>query len=132
MKPFSNLRRDKKILIIGAGPAGLTAAYKLAQAGYNVQVYEAGNHVGGLARSFELWGQIVDCGPHQFFSNDDVVNRFFKEIVKDDFVLVNRLTRIYYRRKYFHYPLKVGNVLSNLSPIEVLQILSSYVKQCLF
>ncbi len=132
MKPFSNLRRDKKIIIIGAGPAGLTAAYKLAQAGCHVQVYEAGNHVGGLARSFELWGQIVDCGPHRFFSNDDIVNRFFKEIVKDDFVLVNRLTRIYYRKKYFYYPLKVGNVLSNLSPIEVLQILSSYVKQCIF
>jgi protoporphyrinogen oxidase len=123
---------QKKVIIIGAGPAGLTAAYKLAQAGCDVQVFEAGNHVGGLARSFELWGQIVDCGPHRFFSSDKIVNDFFLEVVKDDFVPVSRLTRIYYRNKFFHYPLKVGNVLTNLSPLEVLQILFSYLKQTIF
>lgn len=122
----------KKIIVIGAGPAGLSAAYKLAQAGCDVQVYEAGNHVGGLARSFDLWGQIVDCGPHRFFSSDKIVNDFFREVVEDDFVNVNRLTRIYYRKKFFFYPLKIGNVLRNLSPLEVLQILTSYLKQRIF
>ncbi len=117
---------SKSILIIGAGPAGLTAAYKLAQAGYRVSVYEAGAHVGGLARSFALWGQTVDCGPHRFFSNDKIVNDFFKEVVKDDFVNVERLTRIYYNNHFFYYPLKVSNVLLNIGPVGIFQILWSY------
>lgn len=117
---------SKSIIIIGAGPAGLTAAYKLVQAGHRVIVYEAGAHVGGLARSFELWGQIVDCGPHRFFSNDKIVNDFFKEVVKEDYVIVERLTRIYYNNRFFYYPLKVGNVLLNIGPLGVIQILWSY------
>src|SRR5580698_4859560 len=96
-------KMNKKVIVIGAGPAGLSAAYKLAQGGCEVEVYEAGEHVGGLARSFELWGQIVDCGPHRFFSNDKIVNDFFKEVVKDDYVLIDRLTRIYYRNKFYNY-----------------------------
>lgn len=116
----------KHIIVIGAGPAGLTAAYKLVQAGYKVSVYEAGAHVGGLARSFELWGQTVDCGPHRFFSNDKIVNDFFKEVVKDDYVNVNRLTRIYYNNRFFYYPLKVSNVLLNIGPLGIIQILWSY------
>lgn len=119
----------KKIIVIGAGPAGLTAAYKLAQSGVEVEVYEAGDHVGGLARSFELWGQIVDCGPHRFFSTDKIVNNFFKEVVKDDFVSVNRLTRIYYRNRFFYYPLKISNVLINIGPLGVIEILASYFFQ---
>jgi protoporphyrinogen oxidase len=121
--------KNKKILIIGAGPAGLSAAYKLAEAGAEVEVFEAGPHVGGLARSFDLWGQRVDCGPHRFFSQDKIVNDFFKEVVKDDYVMVNRLTRIYYNNRFFYYPLKVFNVLSNLNLYTVAHILLSYFHQ---
>jgi protoporphyrinogen oxidase len=116
----------QKIIIIGAGPAGLSAAYKLVQGGADVIVLEAGRHVGGLARSFELWGQIVDCGPHRFFSNDKIVNDFFKEVVRDDFVQVNRLTRIYYNNRFFYYPLKVSNVLANIGLPGIVKILGSY------
>lgn len=123
------MRLKKSIIIIGAGPAGLSAAYKLTQAGHKVTVFEAGEHAGGLARSFELWGQIVDCGPHRFFSSDKIVNDFFYEVVKDDFIKVNRLTRIYYKYKFFFYPLKVSNVLSNLNVFEVFSILWSYGMQ---
>src|ERR1051325_6375542 len=119
----------KKVLIIGAGPAGLSAGYKLAEAGAEVEVFEAGPHVGGLARSFDLWGQRVDCGPHRFFSQDKIVNDFFKEVVKDDYVMVNRLTRIYYNNRFFYYPLKVFNVLSNLNLYTVAHILISYFHQ---
>ena len=92
---------QKKVIVIGAGPAGLTAASKLAEGGCEVTVYETGKTVGGLARSFELWNQTVDCGPHRFFSNDKIVNDFFKEVVGEDFILINRLTRIYYRKKFY-------------------------------
>jgi protoporphyrinogen oxidase len=119
----------KKIIVIGAGPAGLTAAHQLAKAGADVTLFEAGNDVGGLARSFDLWGQRVDCGPHRFFSSDTIVNDFFKEIVQQDYTLVNRLTRIYYRNKFFYYPLQPMNALSNLPISTVFGILLSYIKQ---
>jgi protoporphyrinogen oxidase len=123
------INTPKKIIVIGAGPAGLTAAFKLAQGGAQVTIFEASDHVGGLARSFELWGQIVDCGPHRFFSNDNIVNDFFKEIAGNNYVTIIRMTRIYYKQKFFHYPLKISNVLHNLSPIEVGTILWSYFLQ---
>ena len=120
---------NKKVIVIGAGPAGLTAAYELAKKGTKVTVIESTGSVGGMAKSFELFGQIVDCGPHRFFSSDKIVNDLFHEVVQDDYTLVNRLTRIYYKNKFFDYPLKLGNVLKNLSPIEIFQILWSYAIQ---
>lgn len=115
--------------MIGAGPAGLTAACKLAEGGAEVVVHEAGVHVGGMARSFQLWGQTVDCGPHRFFSSDKIVNDFFKEVVGDDFILVNRLTRIYYHQKFYYYPLKAMNVLLNIGPFGVISSMWSYFLQ---
>lgn len=119
----------QKVVIIGAGPAGLSCAYKLAEAGREVEVYEAGPYVGGLARSFDLWGQRVDCGPHRFFSQDKIINDFFKEVVGEDYTMVNRLTRIYYNNKFFYYPLKPLNAFANLGPFTVLQVLISYFYQ---
>ncbi|MBI4944822.1 MAG: FAD-dependent oxidoreductase [Bacteroidetes bacterium] len=120
---------NKKVIIIGAGPAGLSCAYKLAEAGCQVEVFEASPHVGGLARSFDLWGQRVDCGPHRFFSQDKIVNDFFKEVVGNDYTMIDRLTRIYYNNKYFFYPLKPLNAFANLGPFTVLQVLVSYFFQ---
>ncbi len=123
---------NKKVIVIGAGPAGLTAAYELAKKGTKVTVIESTGSVGGMAKSFELFGQIVDCGPHRFFSSDKIVNDLFHEVVQDDYTLVNRLTRIYYKNKFFYYPLKLENVLKNLSPLEIIQILWSYAVQRVF
>ncbi len=82
------------VIVIGAGPAGLTAAYQLVQGGYSVKVFEASEYVGGLSRSFDLWGQRVDLGPHRFFSSDRIVNDFWHKIVGKDYTMVNRLTRM--------------------------------------
>jgi protoporphyrinogen oxidase len=122
----------KKVIVIGAGPAGLSCAYELSKKGIEVIVFEASNYVGGMARSFDLWGQIVDLGPHRFFSKQKEINVFFTELVKDDFTLVNRQTRIFYNGKYFQYPLKFGNVLKNLSLITIFQILWDYFIQMIF
>ena len=67
----------KKIAVIGAGPAGITAAYKLSKFGHVVDVYEAQSSVGGMAKTIKLWEQLVDLGPHRFFSSDSRVNSLF-------------------------------------------------------
>jgi len=99
------------IAVVGAGPAGLTAAYVLTQAGLAVDVYEASDAVGGLAKSLSLWGQTVDLGPHRFFSHNKRVNELWLEVVGADYRMVRRLTRILYRGKFFQYPLEPWNAL---------------------
>jgi protoporphyrinogen oxidase len=116
-----------KIGVIGAGPAGLTAAYKLQQAGFDVTLIESTPKVGGMCRSFELWNQIVDIGPHRFFSSDDLVNDFWFEMAGKDYKLVERLTRIYYNKKFFYYPLKPFNALFNLGIFQGIICFMSYI-----
>ena len=71
------MQDKKKVVIIGAGPAGLSCAYELTKAGVEVEIFEANQFVGGMSRSFDLWGQRVDLGPHRFYSREQHVNRFF-------------------------------------------------------
>jgi protoporphyrinogen oxidase len=118
-----------RVGVIGAGPAGLTAAYELAKAGVEVELFEAGDAIGGMCRSFELWGQIVDLGPHRFFSSDARVNRLWLEVVERDYRMVDRFTRIYYDGRFFNYPLQPGNALSNLGTVEAVRCIGSYLRQ---
>ncbi len=116
----------KNVAIIGAGPAGLSAAYQLSRAGLNVVVYEAGSSVGGMAKTIELWGQLVDLGPHRFFSDDARVNSLWLEVLGRDYEMVNRLTRIYYKNTFFAYPLKPLNALIGLGLFESIRCIASY------
>lgn len=118
-----------KVGIIGAGPAGMTAAYEVAKAGADVDLFESGSSVGGMARSLDLWGQRVDLGPHRFFSNDTRVNRIWLEVVAPDYEMVDRLTRILYKGKFFYYPLKPFNALVNLGVFQACLCLLSYSKE---
>lgn len=86
-----------RVAVIGAGPAGLTAAYALTKVISTVDVYEASDAVGGLARSIRLWGQTVDIGSHRFFSSDKRVNELWLEVVGRDYAMVDRLSRILYQ-----------------------------------
>jgi protoporphyrinogen oxidase len=118
-----------RIAIIGAGPSGISAAYQLAKGGAEVEVFEAGDVVGGLSRSVDLWGQRVDLGPHRFFSSDQRVNQLWFEVVGDDYRMVDRLTRIYYNKRFFHYPLRAGNALWNMGSREAMRCTTSYLMQ---
>ena len=122
----------KTIGIVGAGPAGLTAAYKIAEAGFDVTLFEASDSVGGMAKSFELWGQIVDLGPHRFFSNDPRVNKLWLGVIGNNYSMVSRLTRIYYRKTFFNYPLKAFNALKGLGLLESSLCIFSYIKAKFF
>jgi protoporphyrinogen oxidase len=118
-----------RVAVIGAGPAGITAAYELVKGGAEVEVFEAGATVGGLSRSFELWGQTVDLGPHRFFSNDLRVNKLWLEVIGKDYAMIDRLTRIYYKKKFFNYPLKPANALKNMGVITAINCVASYMKE---
>ena len=118
-----------RVAVIGAGPAGITAAYQLAKGGAQVEVFEASGAVGGLSRSFELWGQTVDLGPHRFFSQDRRVNDLWLEVAGNDYRMVDRLTRIYYGKRFFKYPLKPANALRNMGLANAACCLASYFKE---
>ncbi len=124
------MNTNPKVAVIGAGPAGMSAAYCLARAGLaTVDVYEASDSVGGLARTIQLWNQKVDIGPHRFFSSDKRVNELWLEVAGRDYKMVNRLTRIYYKRKFYYYPLKAFNALFNLGIFQALLCVLSYGRQ---
>jgi protoporphyrinogen oxidase len=120
-----------KIGIVGAGPAGITAAYQLAKQNIATDVFEAGESVGGMAKTINLWNQKVDLGPHRFFSSDPRVNKVWLELVGSDYEMVNRLTRVYYKNKFFYYPLKPLNALSQLGALEAANCMLSFAKETL-
>ena len=105
--------------MIGGGPAGLTAARCLAEAGDPVVVVEEDSVVGGISRTVERDGWRFDIGGHRFFTKVKPVEEFWHRVLPDeDFLLRPRLSRIYYGGKFYDYPIKLGNALSNLGIVE--------------
>jgi len=116
------------VVIIGAGPAGLTAAYELGRTGRRATVLESDDVVGGISRTVERDGWRFDIGGHRFFTKVAAVEDFWHEVLPDeDFMLRPRKSRIYYRGKFYDYPLKASNALSNLGVIEAVRCVASYV-----
>lgn len=121
-----------RVLITGAGPAGLTAAYELSKLGLEPTVLEADNLVGGISRTVDYKGYRFDIGGHRFFSKVPLINELWDEILREDFLVRPRLSRIYYRQKFFDYPLKAANALAGLGPVEAFMIGLSYAKSQFF
>ena len=119
-------------LIVGAGPAGLTAAYTLSQEGIECHVVESSQHVGGIARTCQYKGYRFDIGGHRFFTQVQEISELWERIMGDDFLTVKRVSRIFYENKYYDYPLSLGNTLRNLGPIESLRVAVSYMRWQLF
>jgi protoporphyrinogen oxidase len=115
------------VVIMGAGPAGLTAAWELMKHDVPVEVLEKDpRYVGGLARTVEHKGYRFDIGGHRFFSKNEEIEDTWTEILGDELIARGRLSRIFYRGRFFAYPLKAFNALWNLGPIETVRCLSSY------
>lgn len=128
---FPEMKR--KVLVIGAGPAGATAAYLLSKdINIEVTLIEKSSAIGGMAQSFELFEQIVDVGPHRFFSTDTRVNKLWLEIVEKKYKMVNRKTRIFYKNKFFDYPLKPFDALLKLGILTTIQCVISYIYARIF
>ena len=116
------------VLIAGAGPAGLTAALELSRAGVPVAVHEAESAVGGIARTETYRGYRFDIGGHRFYTKVAEVERLWHELLGHELIRVPRLSRIYYRGRYYAYPLQLPNVVRNLGLVESARMTSSYLR----
>ena len=117
---------SRALLIIGAGPAGLTAGVEACRNGWEVTVLEADRQVGGLAKTVVHDGNAFDIGGHRFFTKYPEVEAWWREILGADLLTVRRQSRIFYRGKFFDYPLRAANALRSLGPISSLLIAGSY------
>jgi len=123
---------EKQFVVIGAGPAGLSAAYELAKRNLRPVVLEERDKVGGLARTENYQGFHFDMGGHRFFTKVKEVNEMWREVLNGNFLRRPRLSRIYYNCKFFSYPLKPFNALVGLGFWESTWILLSYLKWQIF
>ena len=127
------LDATKRTVIMGAGPAGLTAAYELMRHQLpSVTLEKDPQFVGGISRTEERQGYRFDIGGHRFFSKSQEVENFWTEILGDELLTRGRLSRIFYKGKYFDYPLKASNALLNMGPIETVRCITSYAWARLF
>jgi protoporphyrinogen oxidase len=123
----------KKVAIIGAGPAGLTAAYLLGKSGVPVQVFEKDpTYVGGISRTESYKGYHFDIGGHRFFSKSQEVEDFWTEILGDELLERPRSSRIFYNKNFFSYPLVAMEALLKLGIFESALCVLSYLKSRIF
>ena len=133
--PDAQLHRelDVDVAIIGAGPAGLTAGYLLTKQGKSVAIIERdATYVGGISRTVEHEGYRFDIGGHRFFSKSQQVVDLWNEILPDDFIQRPRMSRIYYEGKFYSYPLRAFEALSNLGILRSTACMVSYLRYKLF
>jgi len=119
-------------VIIGAGPAGLTAAYELGRHAFPAIVFEADSVVGGISRTVDYRGYRFDIGGHRFFTKVAGVQALWEEVLGDDLLKRPRLSRIYYNDRFFDYPLKPLNALRGLGVVEAVRVGLSYAHAMVF
>ena len=112
--------------VLGAGPAGLTAGYVLARATRPVVVFEADQQVGGLARTVERDRYRFDLGGHRFFTKSTEVQRLWEEVLGDELLVRDRLSRIFWRGRFIDYPLRLTDVVRKIGPVELARCSASY------
>ena len=119
---------NSPVVIIGAGPAGLSAAYELSKHGLSSVVIEKSSVVGGIARTAEYKGYLFDIGGHRFFTKVSLVEKMWREVLGDELITRKRLSRIYYKSRFFHYPLEPWDALAGLGLAEAVRCCLSYLK----
>jgi protoporphyrinogen oxidase len=116
-----------RAVILGAGPAGLAAAFELARSAWPVDIIERASVVGGLARTVQRDGFRFDIGGHRWFTKNDELNQLFMWLLAGEFVYVDRISRIYYDGRYVDYPLQVGNALRSIGPVMSMRAIMDYL-----
>ena len=123
---------NKQVVVIGAGPAGLSAAYQLRKASIHTTVIEKDYTIGGLSRTVNYKGYYFDIGGHRFFTKLLDVKKLWHKILGDEFLLRRRRSSIYFNTRFFSYPLKPLNALKGLGVCNSLLVIGSYVKAKVF
>ena len=121
-------KHPQSTLVLGGGPAGLTAGYLLTRAGRDVVVLEAEDQVGGLAKTVEVDGYRFDLGGHRFFTKSVEVDTLWHEVLGEEFLLRPRMSRIFWNKRYLDYPLRGPDVIKKLGPVEVIRCMASYLR----
>jgi protoporphyrinogen oxidase len=118
---------DRPVTVLGGGPAGLTAGYLLARKGVPVIVFEAEDQVGGLAKTEVRDGYRFDLGGHRFFTKSKEVDDLWHEVMREEFLLRPRMSRIFWRGKFLDYPLNGTDVIRKLGAVELFLVGMSYL-----
>lgn len=129
---MTEIDKTTDVIAFGAGPAGLAAAIKLAKNGKRALIFEKDKQVGGISKTLQYKGYRFDLGGHRFFTKSKEVNELWNETLGEDFLIRPRLSRMYYRKKFFAYPVKPFDALSKLGILESFLILASYFQSKLF
>jgi protoporphyrinogen oxidase len=116
----------ENVHIIGSGPAGMACAYTLAKSGCIATIVDENKNAGGLCQTLEFSGYLFDIGGHRFLSKSDLINSIWQEVMGGDLLKVRRLSRIFYRKRFFNYPLSFFNTFNNLGPFESFRCIASY------
>jgi protoporphyrinogen oxidase len=124
--PEPPITPEHPVVVLGGGPAGLTAAYQLAKQGQPVVVLESSEYLGGIARTQVRDGYRFDLGGHRFFTKVKEVDDLWHEIMKEEFLKRPRKSRIYWNDKFLEYPLQGVDVIKKLGPVELTRCMASY------
>jgi len=120
---------NKEVLILGAGPAGMAAAFELYRARKSFIVIEKDETVGGLARTLQYGEFRTDIGPHRFFSQNQYLYDFIEDLLSKHWIKVNRLTRFYINGRFFLYPVELKNALLNVGVYKAFKMLFDYLSE---
>ncbi|NLW74950.1 MAG: NAD(P)-binding protein [Methanomicrobiales archaeon] len=120
---------ENNIIIFGAGPSGMAAAFELSNNKRKVTIIEKNDTIGGLGRTFHYGDFITDLGPHRFFSQNKYLYDFIEDLLGEDWIVVNRLTRFFINGKFFSYPVDIKNALFNVGFTRGIHFLSDYIYQ---
>src|SRR5205823_11696043 len=130
---MEQMRRQQRVAVLGGGVAGLAAAWKLAEGGASVELYEAAPGLGGMAASWERNGYTWDFGPHRFHTNNAAILQTVRDLVGHHLLTRYRKTRVHFLDRFFDYPLNASNLLTNLPPqlavLSLLDFVGMKVKQ---
>jgi protoporphyrinogen oxidase len=119
---------SEPIAVLGAGPAGLTAGYALARSACPVVVLEADTQVGGIARTVVRDGYRFDLGGHRFFTKSEEVQQLWEDVLGDELLVRDRLSRIFWRGRFIDYPLQLADVVRKVGAVELTRCAASYAR----